>query len=253
MTSDTKVLRFVTLLLRFDEAGLEPDGSGLIRKAGNVCRIDPGAIRDLVAQGIVARTDDRLLVRAEARSWPRRKRLSATRAKVAAASVVPGAPIINLDESPMARLAALNEIGSAFLLPHQVLAGERFRSLFERAHLRQRVTMSYDATGKVDRSTAQSTDGISDMGLDARNRIDALVRGLPDDAAKAVMGVCGHLKGVQLVERENHWPRRSGKMLLRVGLDLLAGEMGLGPQAEGPRTNRSRTWLGDNARPLELS
>lgn len=253
MTSDAKTVRFVSLLLRFGEAGLEPDGSALIRKDGNVCRIGPDTVQGLVAQGVLTSAGGFVSARPEARSWLRRKRLAETRAKAAAPSNVPGVPMINLDESPLARLAALKENGTAFLAAHQVLSGERFRGLFERAHLRQRVTMSYDATGKVDRSTAQSTDGISDMGLDARNRIDALMRGLPEDAATAVMAVCGQLKGVQLVEKENHWPRRSGKMLLRIGLDLLAREMGLGPQAEGRHTGRTHAWLGQNARPLELS
>ncbi len=45
----------------------------------------------------------------------------------------------DLSESPLARLAAGAE---PFLAPHQVDAGEQVRRLFERANLRQRVTMS---------------------------------------------------------------------------------------------------------------
>jgi hypothetical protein len=54
-----------------------------------------------------------------------------------------GAVAVNLNESPLARLAAKGADGVAFLAPHQVAAGERLRRLVDRAHLPPRVTMSY--------------------------------------------------------------------------------------------------------------
>ena len=44
------------------------------------------------------------------------------------------------------RLAAARRDGAPFLLPHHVEAARRLALTFERARLRQRVTMSYDPT-----------------------------------------------------------------------------------------------------------
>lgn len=150
---------------------------------------------------------------------------------------------IDLAESPLARLAAAGPGGTPpFLAPHQVEAGERLRRLVERAHLAPRLTMSYDPARAAGGGASSSGD-ISDLAADARYALAAIYRALPRDCADVVVDVCGLLKGLQQVEGERGWPRRSAKLVLRIGLDQLARHFGLeesatGRQSAGLRTDR---------------
>ncbi|MCB9993416.1 MAG: hypothetical protein H6873_07140 [Hyphomicrobiaceae bacterium] len=250
--TDSRVLRFVALLAKGGRATLEADGTARLSGQKTSATVEAHDVALLVSQGILTHRGDLIEARPEAQSWLRRQRLAESAAKSKKAPLVATVPGLNLAESPLSRLASIKEDGAPFLAPHLVLAGERFARLYERAHLRQRVTMSYDPTGKIDGSPARSADGVTDIGLDARNRLDALLQALPEDAARAVAGVCGQQKGLQLIEQERHWPRRSGKMLLRIGLELLAREMGLRDAASGRTRTLTRAWIGEGARPAEF-
>jgi hypothetical protein len=151
---------------------------------------------------------------------------------------------INLDESPLARLAS-----DRFLEAHQVEAGERVRRLCERARLQPRVTMSYSAAHTAGGKGMGTAAEISDLAADARKAVAEVMQVLPADCANVVLDVCGLLKGLQVVEVERGWPRRSAKLVLRIGLDQLARHYGLSPAAVGPESRRTRGWLGDGARP----
>lgn len=148
-----------------------------------------------------------------------------------------GEVTIDLTESPLLRLASGPE---AFLEPHQVLAGERIRQLFERSQMRARVTMSY-SPDRIAGTAGTGTDP-GDLAIDARRRLAGLLDKLPADCAGVVLDVCGYLKGLQLVESERGWPRRSAKLVLRIGLDQAASLLGLEAQARGPDRTGTRHW-----------
>jgi hypothetical protein len=155
--------------------------------------------------------------------------------------------IVNLAESPLARLAAGSRDDPAFLAPHQVDAGERIRTLAARAQLQPRTTMNYSPA-----TTARGPAGlaeIGDMAADARRMLAGVVRALPPDCADVVLDVCAFEKGLQLIEVERGWPRRSAKLVLRIGLEQAARHFGLTAQATGADSRRPHRWLGDNARP----
>src|SRR5690606_12307432 len=110
----------------------------------------------------------------------------------------------------------------------------RVRRLAERAQMIQRTTMSYDpARSAPDRGTRGSGGEVAESAMDARRRLGDLLDALPRDCAGVVLDVCGLLKGLQTVETERGWPRRSAKLVLRIGLDQLAVRLGLSPQAQG--------------------
>jgi len=157
---------------------------------------------------------------------------------------------INIAESPLGRLArpAKGET-EAFLDAAQVEAGERVRRLAEQARLQPRLTMSYSATHTVNGKSGGGTGDISDMAADARRQLTEIARVLPRDCAGVVMDVCGLSKGLQVVEAERGWPRRSAKLVLRIGLDQLARHFGLSAQAHGPTRGRQRQWMSEGARP----
>ena len=152
----------------------------------------------------------------------------------------------------LAALAKPSDGRAAFLLPHHMEAAARFSRLFERAHLQPRVTMSYDPGRTVARGGRPDGTDLSDMAADARKILAGLHRRLPADCAGVLIDVCGFHKGLQTVETERGWPRRSAKLVLRIGLEHLALQLGLSGTAEGLEHGRQRLWLGEGAKPEEI-
>jgi len=161
-----------------------------------------------------------------------------------AKSAAEPAALVDLGESPLARLATtIGDDGAPFLQPHHVEAGERLRRLVERARMSQRVTMSYEDRGRPGRSGGRNiAPDLADSALDARRKLAEIAAILPDECGGVVFDVCGLLKGLQAVETERRWPRRSAKLVLRIGLDQLARHFGLSPMATG-KPGPSRAWL----------
>jgi hypothetical protein len=150
--------------------------------------------------------------------------------------------VLNLAESPLARLAAGSGSEPAFLARHQVEAGERVRRLVERARLTPRLTMSYSTAHVAGGKGPGHAGEMTDMAADARRALARLHQLLPRDCAEVVLDVCGLEKGLQQVETERGWPRRSAKLVLRIGLDRLAELWGIGAVAVG-RERGTRAWM----------
>ncbi|GLQ10306.1 hypothetical protein GCM10007913_22380 [Devosia yakushimensis] len=151
--------------------------------------------------------------------------------------------IEQLDDAVLSRLAASREAdGPAFLAPHHVAAANRLAKLVERSRLGPRITMSYDAT-RIGRNGGNGVGETSDSAADARQRLNRIAAALPADCWGVVFDVCGLGKGLQLIETERRWPRRSAKLVLRIGLEQLAGVLGLSAGAEGPEVVRQTGWL----------
>lgn len=159
----------------------------------------------------------------------------------------PKGELINIAESPLARLG---QGPFAYLQPHHLEAGERVRRLVERAELQPRVTMSYSASRTA--GIPSNKNDISDLAADSRRALADIHNKLPADCVSVVIDVCGYLKGLQEVERDRGWPRRSAKLVLRIGLEQLALHFGIGSVAVGKGHARSRQWMDDNARPMRF-
>jgi hypothetical protein len=195
-------------------------------------------LHDLAAAGVLAE-DGRPMP--EARTWLKRQMIDEDvfaaqhRTEVTTAAGLR----LNLEESPLARLASGAE---PFLESHQVEAGERVRRLWERAQLQPRVTMSYSATHPASKSGPGRAADLTDLAMEARRQLSRLHDVLPADCAGVVVDVCGLLKGLQQVESERGWPRRSAKLVLRIGLDQAAQHFGLSLAAVGAESRRARIW-----------
>lgn len=151
--------------------------------------------------------------------------------------------IEQIDDAVLARLAASREAdGTAFLAPHHIAAANRLARLVERSRLGPRVTMSYDAT-RIGGGQKNGIGDVSDSAADARQRLNRMAALLPTDCWGVVFDVCGLGKGLQLIETERRWPRRSAKLVLRIGLEQLAGIMGLSASGLGPAAGRQTGWL----------
>ena len=156
----------------------------------------------------------------------------------------------NLKEGVLSQLAIGRKGVPAFMQQHHLEAASRFQRLVETAQMRQRTTMSYDPTRASTKSGDVAGGGIdlSDSAIDAREALNACLKALPSDCAGIVMDVCGLQKGLQLIETERRWPRRSAKLILRVGLEQVANHFGLMPVATGVSNSKSLHWMEPDAR-----
>lgn len=138
---------------------------------------------------------------------------------------------------------AVLRLANGFLDSHHVEAARVLARLFDRARMMQRVTMSYDPTRVGgSRGKPQQAD-LADSAAEARQRLGRMAATMPGDCWGVLIDICGYEKGLQLVEMERNWPRRSAKLVLRIGLEHLAMSLGLSPVAEGSESGRTRGWL----------
>ena len=148
------------------------------------------------------------------------------------------------DDAVVSRLATSRDADQlAFLSPHHLAAADRLERLIRRAQLLPRVTMSYDAARSGGSRGGNAVETASDTAAAARQKLNALAAVLPADCWGVLIDVCGLGKGLQLVEAERHWPRRSAKLVLRIGLEQLAGQFGLSAHATGDERGVDRNWL----------
>lgn len=129
----------------------------------------------------------------------------------------------------------------SYLGAHHVEAASRLMRLFSRASLRQRVTMSYDP-GRVGKGAPVQAD-IADSAADARRVLNELARHVPPDCWSMLVDVCLHDQGLQDIETSRRWPRRSAKLVLRIGLDQVAIRLGLADSARGSERRSVQAWL----------
>ena len=234
-------VRFVRALLPAHTAQFER-GAYSVDRRDLVVRLSRERAVQLAADGVLLLAERVCVAGPRARAWLVAQR-GPGRAGDGAESQVMGATMVSLDESPLARLASAREGEAPFLLAHQVAAGERVRLLVERSRLRQRLTMSYEATHTASGGGATGPTDISDSAIDARHKLDQIASLLAPDCRGVVFDVCGLLKGLQVVEAERCWPRRSAKMVLRIGLEQLAAHWGLSSVTRGRDTGRMDGWL----------
>ncbi|MGV3651778.1 MAG: DUF6456 domain-containing protein [Devosia sp.] len=239
-------IRFVRLMVA-GASTREESGAVTAALASRRVLLPVSAVRDLASQGVLMRDGGAWRAGEGTRSWLRRALSESDTPHAAQHQTIAmdAGVATNLAESPLARLATGAE---AFLMPHQVEAGERLRRLVERAHLQPRLTMHYSAAHTASGGGNGAAD-ISDMAAEARRQLGRLHDALPADCAGVVMDVCGLCKGLQQVETERGWPRRSAKLVLRIGLEQLAQQFGLSPQARGHERVASRGWMAEGGRP----
>lgn len=152
--------------------------------------------------------------------------------------------LVDAQESPLAWLARRRLVG-----PAEFEAGERLRRDFELGAMMPCVTAnwtSHVATGRRGERGAE----ITDLALAARQRANAALAAAGPELSGLLMDVCGFLKGLETIEQERGWPRRSGKVALSLALGSLARHYGLAASASGPaRAKGLRHWGADDYRP----
>lgn len=122
---------------------------------------------------------------------------------------------VNLAESPLTWLHARGHLSD-----RQLDAGERLRADWERAQLAPRVTMSWD-TVRVQGGDRGLTAG--ERQIAAKARFDGAVAAAGSGLADVLWRVVCAGETLPNAERALAWPARSGKLVLKLALDRVAG------------------------------
>jgi len=150
------------------------------------------------------------------------------------------------DANLLLRLAKSRDAhGAPFLDKHHIAAANRLERLMARARLGPRLTMSYDPAAVGGSGARQhGAADIAESAAAARQTLNRLASAMPTDCWDVAVDVCGFAKGLQAIETERSWPRRSAKLVLRIALEQLALHWGLAPHV-APDQGRSRAWLAE--------
>lgn len=130
---------------------------------------------------------------------------------------------VNLAESPLATLARRKgPDGKPFLTMDLVQAGEKLREDFERAQMGPRVAQNWERflTGS-DGGPGFNDGGIGEGPRAARDRVTKALDDMGPGLADVVMRVCCFLEGMESAEKRLGWSARSGKIVLKIGLQRL--------------------------------
>lgn len=130
---------------------------------------------------------------------------------------------VNLAESPLSGLARRKGAdGKPFLGAGLVQSGERLREDFERAQMGPRVGQNWDRfLSGSDRGGFMSDGGIGEGPRAARARVSEALDALGPGLADVVLRVCCFLEGLESAEKRLGWSARSGKVVLKIGLQRL--------------------------------
>lgn len=148
-------------------------------------------------------------------------------------------------ESPIDYLASRKDRnGVALLSKAEWVAGDRLRSDFTRANMLPGIGMRW---GEPIRVSGGPGGGVTqtDAAIAARGRVAKALEAVGPEFSGLLLDVCCFLKGLEQVEAERGWPRRSAKLMLRAGLGILARHYAP-PAAPAAKI---RNWGADDYRP----
>jgi hypothetical protein len=164
-----------------------------------------------------------------------------------------GSAAIDPTESPLAWLRRRKDkSGEPLITARQFDAGERLRADLHYAQMGPRVTVNWSANGG---SPGKSGGGlgvdIRDNVAGAQQRVRRALTAVGSTSAGLLIDVCGHLLGLERIERDRSWPPRSGKVALQIALSELANHYGLPGADAGVHAvaTKLRHWGVDGYRP----
>lgn len=136
----------------------------------------------------------------------------------------------------MDRLAKPRKGETTLIEACDLAAARKFQSDLQRAGLRQRITQNWSLASLSHggaKSTASSDRHEPVCMLDARDRVNRACASIGPEFSGLLIDVCLFEKSLTGVERERHWPARSAKLAIALGLRALARHYGLTRTAEG--------------------
>lgn len=161
--------------------------------------------------------------------------------------------LVDEGESPLAWLRSRKgRDGRPLIDDDAFAAGERLRADFTRGQLMPRVTSNWSAA--VASGRRGGAGGIADLteaALSARLRVERALAAIGPEFSGILVDFCCFLKGIEEIERERDWPKRSAKLVLQLALSALARHYGLGASTRGrPSAGGVRHWGADDYKPV---
>jgi len=129
---------------------------------------------------------------------------------------------VNLAESPLSWLHSRGHLSDA-----QFDAGECLRADWERAQLAPGITMRWDVV-RVNGGSADRGLTASERQIAAKARLDGAIAAAGPGLADVLWRVVCAGEGLPDAEKALAWPARSGKLVLGLALDRVAGFYRLG-------------------------
>lgn len=163
--------------------------------------------------------------------------------------------LIDMDESPLAWLhRRKGKDGEPLIDAAAFAAGERLRSDLTVAAMLPRVTANWTSPVVQGPRGGRGRTEACDAVIAARQRVSLALGAVDGELSGLLIDVCGFLKGLDAIERERSWPRRSAKIVLRIALNQLAAHYGIGVRARGRQSAKGiGSWLAQGARPAMAS
>lgn len=245
------------------------DGFGLFlkKKSGDwvaIYLISPDLINELLSEGVITRAEGALPLTKAGRI--RIKRLLTNHQNIhgqhqerRVQSIEMNGRLVpvevDLAESPLGWLySRKDKNGERFIDLHELKAGERLRADYERGQLSPSITRNWDYLampkdrqkncGPVEASIADST-------YDARRRFEMALNEVGPELSGILVDICCEQRGLEEAERHLGFPKRSGKVILRIALSTLARHYGYLAATNSEKTCRSKIyhWGADDYRP----
>ena len=159
--------------------------------------------------------------------------------------------LVDQGESPLAWLRSRKGRDGRPLIDDAAFqAGERLRSDFTRGQLMPRVTANWSAAvASGRRGGAGGMAELTDAALSARLRVERALAGAGPEFSGLLVDFCCFLKGIEEIERERDWPKRSAKLVLQLALSALARHYGLASGAQGRASGPVRHWGAEDFKP----
>jgi len=159
--------------------------------------------------------------------------------------------LVDQGESPLAWLRSRKGRDGRPLIDDAAFqAGERLRSDFTRGQLMPRVTANWSAAvASGRRGGAGGMAELTDAALSARLRVERALAAAGPEFSGLLVDFCCFLKGIEEIERERDWPKRSAKLVLQLALSALARHYGLASGAQGRASSPVRHWGAEDFKP----
>jgi hypothetical protein len=159
-------------------------------------------------------------------------------------------PLVDNAESSLVWLSKRrSKDGEPLLSPLELQAGEQLRRDITQAQILPTLTSRWDAMPRQ-LGARPSREHVSDLVLAASQRVSHAMRAVGPEFSGILMDVCGFLKGLEQIERERCWPRRTARIVLKMGLTSLARHYGLSATALGHARSKSRHWGAQDYKPM---
>jgi hypothetical protein len=125
-----------------------------------------------------------------------------------------------------------DQLGRPMIDVAALQAGRRFQSDFRRAGLMPRLGMDWSGTVADGGRIAGQLDP-TEAAAEARRKVHRAMDALGPELSGPLIDLCAFEKGLEAIERERRWPVRSAKVVVGIGLAVLARHYGLAAEARG--------------------